>query len=112
MGDLSNRGPLGLRSFKPVNGSAAGRRHMGRVKALDCVVCGRAGPSDAHHCFHGRYGSRKSSDFEVIPLCRWCHHDGPDSIHQNKNGWREVNGNDFDYLPVVADMLSGEWNVP
>ena len=107
--NIMGKPPLGLKEGRPKNGTAAGRAHMNRVKQLPCVCCHRPPPSDAHHCFHGRYGSGKSSDFAVIPLCRQCHQEGPDSIHQNKNGWRELNGSDFDYIPVVADMLAGEW---
>ena len=106
MGDLSNRGPLGLRSFKPVNGSAAGRRHMGRVKALDCVVCGRSGPSDAHHC---RSDGMARDDFKTIPLCKECHQ-GQHGYHNAKSAWEATNGKDHEYLAVVADMINGERN--
>ena len=106
MGDLSNRGPLGLRSFKPVNGSAAGRRHMGRVKALDCVVCGRSGPSDAHHC---RSDGMARDDFKTIPLCKECHQ-GQNGYHNAKASWEAANGKDHEYLAVVADIIAGEWN--
>jgi hypothetical protein len=107
-GDLSGRGPLGLKGAKPIRGTAEARRHIERIKALPCVICHRPGPSDAHHVFCGRYGQRKASDFEVIPLCRMCHQEGPFSIHQNKRLWVETNGPDHEYLPVVADMLAGE----
>jgi hypothetical protein len=43
--------------FKPPkikNGTAAGLKHMGRVKQLPCVCCG-ATPTSAHHCISGRY---------------------------------------------------------
>lgn len=112
MNQVANiRGPLGLKHPKPTRAEiAAGKVHMARVKQLPCVICGKPGPSDAHHCFSGRYGSRKTSDFETIPLCKRCHQEGPLAIHQDKAGWEERNGYDFDYLPVVADMLAGELN--
>ena len=108
--NLMGKGPLGLKEPKPERGTAAAKAHLARVKALPCVICGKPGPSDAHHCFHGRYGSRKASDFETIPLCKECHQDGPKSIHRDKAGWELRNGPDHEYLPVVADILAGELN--
>ena len=78
---------------------------MRAVKALPCVVCGRAGPSDAHHCICDRYGTRRASDFDVIPLCKACHQDGPFAIHNGKASWVARNGPDWAFLPVVAEML-------
>lgn len=94
---------------KVANGTAAGMRHMRRVKQLPCVICGRSGPSEAHHVFCGRYGQRKASDFETIPLCLSCHRIGPHAIHNAKETWERINGPDYEYLAVVADMLAGEW---
>lgn len=103
-GNLAGRPPLGQKAPK----STKARAHLARVKELPCVICGKPGPSDAHHCFCGRYGQRKASDMETIPLCKECHQIGPLAIHNDKTGWIARNGNDFDYLPVVADMLAGE----
>ncbi|KZY05235.1 MULTISPECIES: DUF968 domain-containing protein [unclassified Sulfitobacter] len=89
----------------------AGMLHMKRVKALPCVICGKPGPSDAHHCIHDRYGTDKRSDFAVLPLCVECHrHPHPNAIHTAKQAWRDRNGPDYQFLPVVADMLAGELN--
>ncbi|OOY15104.1 DUF968 domain-containing protein [Thioclava sp. DLFJ4-1] len=104
------RGPLGLKAEKPANGTAAGIRHMNRVKQLPCVICGKPGPSDAHHVICGRYSQAKASDFQTIPLCKECHQWGPLAIHNGKASWIERNGPDTDYLPIVADMLAGEFN--
>jgi len=107
--DLAGRGPLGQKAAKPVRGTKEAKYHLARVKSLPCVVCLQPGPSDAHHVFHGRYGTRKASDFEVIPLCR-NHHQGPDGIHTNKALWADRYGFDHEFLAVVADMLNGELN--
>lgn len=79
--------------------------HMRRVKMLPCIVCQAPPPNDAHHCISGRYGSRKVSDFETVPLCRACHLDGPNAIHRNKRAWEERNGPDHSYLPLVDQWL-------
>lgn len=81
--------------------------YMLRVKGLPCVVCGAAPPSDAHHVIHDRFGSRKSSDWDVIPLCKAHHQDGPEAIHNGKQTWREKHGPDHGFLPLVKELLSG-----
>lgn len=104
MSNLAGLPPLGLKEPKPVNGTAAGRRHMGRVKRLPCVICGRRGPSDAHHC---RSDGMARDDFKTIPLCKECHQ-GQNGYHNAKETWEATNGKDYEFLPVVADMLAGE----
>jgi len=121
MPDLAGRPPIGQKVEKPpqkarkrIPKQSAKRKaymasdmrkaaldHMRLVKAMACIICDAPGPSDAHHVFCGRYGSRKASDFEVIPLCKWCHQNGPESIHRNKAAWVAKNGPDTDYLPLV-----------
>lgn len=108
MSNLAGLPPLGLRAPKPVNGTKAGRDHMGRVKALPCVVCLHPGPSEAHHC---RSDGMARDDFKTIPLCFWCHR-GPRGYHAEKASWEERHGKDHEFLAVVADMLAGEWNDP
>ena len=110
MNKIANlKGPLGLKAPKPTTADKrAGREHMARVKQLPCIICGKPGPSDAHHVICGRYGARRASDFHVIPLCKEHHQWGPDAIHNNKAAWIAHYGPDYEYLPVVADMLAGE----
>lgn len=107
-GNLAGRPPMGLKVPKPERGTAAAKRHIEAVKALACVICGRDGPSDAHHVICGRYGQRKASDFDVILLCKAHHQDGPDAIHNGKESWVAKFGADHDYLAVVADLLAGK----
>ena len=82
---------------------------MAEVKKLPCVICGRSGPSDAHHTFCGRYGSRRTSDFDVIPLCKDCHQDGPNAIHRNKKSWIARNGPDTDYIEQTREAVRNEY---
>ena len=80
------------------------RQHLKAVKARSCRACGRSGPSDAHHCYHDRstrYGGRKAPHTETIPLCKLCHQDGPDAIHNIKDTWRQRHGPDWSYVPEV-----------
>lgn len=107
MGNLAGLPPLGQK-VKKERGTAAARAHMGKVAALRCVCCLRPGPSQVHHVIHGRFSQAKSSDFDTIPLCVRCHTE----LHANKTLWADRNGFDWEFLPIVADMLRGEWNAP
>lgn len=101
--NLTGRPPLGLKAPRPKRNPD----HLVRVKALPCVICGKPGPSDAHHCIHDRYGTRKVPDEETIPLCKKHHQDGPDAIHNGKETWRQKYGPDHGYLERVAALLRG-----
>jgi hypothetical protein len=105
--NLTGKGPLGLKQPKPERGTAKARAHIARVKQLPCVICHRPGPSDAHHVICDRYGTNKAGDFEVIPLCKAHHQDGPEAIHNGKASWVEKHGPDHSYLPLVEQWLRG-----
>lgn len=79
--------------------------HIAKVKALDCITCGRAGPSDAHHVICGRYSQGKTPDRCAIPLCKYCHQWGPLAIHNNQRDWVERNGPDHEYIVATLDMI-------
>ena len=97
--------PIHQKPEKCAKSAAAHRRHIEAVKSLPCAVCGAAGPSDAHHVIHGRYGTRKPCDCNVIPLCKLHHQDGPEAIHNGKHTWAERFGNDYTYLSQVQAMI-------
>ena len=103
--NLSGRGPLGLKQPKPDRGTKAARAHIAAVKSLPCVICLRPGPSDAHHVICNRYASNRVSDFDVIPLCKAHHQDGPEAIHNGKASWVDKHGPDWMYLDLVKRWL-------
>lgn len=110
--DLTGRGPLGQKPPKPERGTAKARAHIAAVKSLPCVICRKHGPSDAHHIICDRYGQRKASDLDVIPLCKAHHQDGPEAIHNGKASWVEKHGPDHSYLPLVKKWLRGMHYLP
>lgn len=65
----------------------AEQRHVERVKAMPCAVCGAAGPSDFHHILSGRTPGRKSPTFCGIPLCKDCHQGSVNGIHGQRRMW-------------------------
>lgn len=99
--NLMNRPPPGQKPPKPVNGTAKGRAHMGRVKGLPCRCCGRSPPSEAHHC---RSDGMARDDFKTIPLCK-LHHTGAEGYHTRKKTWEAKYGKDYWYLPTVERLL-------
>jgi hypothetical protein len=62
----------------------AEKKHMGRVAELGCAVCRRMGyegtPAELHHLRAGTGAGRRSSHFDVIPLCPE-HHRGATGLH-------------------------------
>jgi hypothetical protein len=104
MSNLGGRPPLGQKAPKPIRGTDAAKAHMRAVAGLGCAVCGSR-PVEVHHCISGRYGSRKVSDFDTLPLCV-NHHRGADGIHTDKAAWEALHGPDTDYLPIVKMMIN------
>ena len=62
----------------------AEKKHMSRVAELGCAVCRRMGypgtPAELHHRRAGTGAGRRSSHWEVIPLCPE-HHRGSTGLH-------------------------------
>jgi hypothetical protein len=50
-------------------------QHLGFVRQLSCVTCGKAAPSEAAHLRTGTDGGvgRKPGDRYTVPLCTTCH---------------------------------------
>lgn len=46
--------------------TAAERRHVARIKEMNCVVCDQAGPSECHEIKQGQW-------FTSLPVCPDCH---------------------------------------
>ncbi len=103
--NLLNRPPLGLKKPKQKK-DAKSREHLTKVKSLPCVICNHPPPSDAHHIICDRFGSKKSSDYETIPLCKNHHQNGIDAIHNSKKRWVENYGKDYLFLPEVLRKIN------
>jgi hypothetical protein len=67
--------------------NAKGKRHMGRVAKVPCVLCARMGlgetPALVHHIKYGQGASDRASDFLTVAVCEF-HHVGEGGIHQLK----------------------------
>ena len=80
--NLMGRGPLGLKQPKPKKDKA----YMAKVAELGCVICSRH-PVEVHHCICDRYSQRHSD------------------LHSNKAAWRDKNGPDYDFIPIVRKLI-------
>ena len=96
------RGPPGQKEPRPPRDFA----YMAAVKSLPCCVCGKPGPSDAHHPICGRYSFRRAPDADAIPLCKRHHQNGPDAIHNGKEGWVARFGPDTRYIKRTRQALA------
>jgi hypothetical protein len=94
---LSRKTPLRAKAKRHKPGAKC---HMAKVAQLPCVICS-SWPVDVHHCIHDRYGTRKASDFDTLPLCPTCHC----KLHADKSSWREAHGPDYGFLPRVRALL-------
>lgn len=77
--------------------TAREREHMARIKEMDCIVCGVAGPVEAHHV-------RQSSAFYCLPVCKPCH-TGRGGIHGEKHMWRLHKLDEVDALARLIRRL-------
>ncbi len=80
--------------------SVKGKKHMGRVAQIPCLICEKCGldntPAQVHHVFD----SAARSDFLTIPLCP-THHQGALGFHGL--GEREFNRR---YSTTEAELLA------
>ncbi|WP_372570403.1 Ref family recombination enhancement nuclease [Ruegeria jejuensis] len=96
-----------------------GKKHMGRVKQLPCVICQLFGmtqnsPTEVHHWKSGRYGQKRTPDSEAIPLCHSHHNklrpypgdEDKVGFHNAQETWERLYGPDYGFIPVVRAALS------
>jgi hypothetical protein len=83
----------------------AGSRHMGRIKAMNCICCElldrlQRSPTDCHHIREGR---QERNDFLTLPLCHDDCHQGPSGVHGDKRWLRMLKMTEFDLLALVIE---------
>lgn len=78
--------------------TAAERRHIERVKALPCSVCGTAGPSDCHEIKQGQW-------FTSVALCPSCHTGPMLGLHGQRRMWAVKKMDEVDALAVTIQRL-------
>lgn len=89
--------------------------YVAEVRKEPCIICEahdeiQTSPTQAHHPICGRYGTRKTPDEMVLPLCEGHHLGDFDkskiAIHRDRAKWVERYGPDTDYVAVVQDKMA------
>ena len=87
------------------------KKHMSRVANLGCVACAQLGhydsPAEIHHIKNHTGMGRRSSHFEVIPLC-YLHHRGTYGYHTSPSEFTGNYGTQIELLKMVTDWLDYE----
>lgn len=96
------------KAYRASDEGKAATAYLQAVKGLHCAVCGAPPPSDAHHVICDRFGARKSSDWDAIPLCKKHHQDGPEAIHNGKASWVALHGPDWGYIDQTQTAILGK----
>ena len=78
--------------------TAQERRHVTRIKEMDCVVCDASGPSEAHEIEQGSW-------FLSVPLCVDCHR-GQNGIHGTRALWKVRKLSELDALNETLRRLN------
>jgi len=81
---------------------AAERRHLDRVAALGCCICGA--PAEIHHV--RRHGAKRDH-MRAIPLCPRHHRTGGHgvAVHAGRQTWAAKHGTEERHLAAVMRRL-------
>ena len=117
------------REYSASEDGKADSRYRHAVLQRPCVICRAFGlvqtsPTTGHHPIHDRIltdsdkgekkpkGKRKAADKRMIPLCDGHHQGNFDTskvaVHREPEKWREIYGNDFDYVEQTQIAILGE----
>lgn len=84
------------------------KQHMDKVAQLGCIACAILGyhdsPAELHHIKDKTGMGKRSSHFEVIPLC-YIHHRGMYGYHNSPAEFTGTFGKQRDLLQMVLDYL-------
>lgn len=83
------------------NLTAKDRRHFLTIKQMPCGVCGKSGPSDAHHIEQGLH-------FLCIPLCKDCHQGSHNGLHGRRAMWNVMKKTELSVLNDTIKALMAE----
>lgn len=82
--------------------TAEERRHIERVKLLECSVCDEGGgygaPSDAHEIKQGQW-------WTAVALCHSCHQGSLLGLHGQRRAWTIRKMDELDALAVTVRRL-------
>lgn len=83
------------------------QQHMDKVARLGCIICGNSEVHLHHIRYKGLGMGRKSTNFEVIPLCQ-PHHQGSFSVHGSPKEFEQKYGTQKELLERVLKRIKCE----
>lgn len=94
----------------PKTKTAAEKKHMSKVAELGCIICYRMGyegsPAELHHIKEHTGMGKRSSHFEVIPLCPMHHRSSDAAYHVSPASFTAKWGTQRDLLNFTLALLS------
>ena len=87
-----------MQSKNKASRTKAEDEHITRIKAMDCVVCDAAAPTECHEIEQGQW-------FTSIPLCPDCHRGPHNGIHGRKAIWNVKKLDELSALNLVIKQL-------
>lgn len=76
-------------------------KHRRNVAQLDCVCCGRTGPSQAAHINYGKGLALKVCDSLTFPMCPDCHRHHDQGGIAKADRWRR----EWEYVDAARSRL-------
>ena len=87
--------------------------HMSQVAELGCICCNKLGfpgsPAQLHHIKNQTGVGRKSSHYEVIPLCNFHHVGSEEAYHFSPKTFTEKFGSQEDLLKETLELLKQKY---
>lgn len=85
------------------------------IRTKPCTCCGRHPPSEAAHIRIGLFArGMKPHDKHAVPLCAWCHRDGPEAQHKMNETefWEMWEIDPFDVAAKLYSEYGGTGGAP
>jgi hypothetical protein len=87
-----------LQSKNKPKPTVAEARHIERLAALRCAVCGADGPIEVHEPEQGLW-------FAAMPLCTVCHRDPKYGWHGQRFNWKARKMGETEAIAATVHML-------
>lgn len=77
------------------------RKHRQLVASLDCIICGKYGPSQCAHINFSKGYATKASDALTFPACPDCHRNHDQGGIEKQERWKR----EWEYVDAARAIL-------